>query len=129
MNCTVCKEPISETRLREIPNADKCIGCASQNDVPKTRRFDEQVGEDVVENYYTGPDTPEIEYQRERLSNLSFGIWPTDDMPLHRPHGSVLARGRAYHRPDEDVAVGVQGNTEDYADKDGAGEDDAMLRK
>ena len=119
MNCTVCNGPISEVRLKAIPGADKCITCASQNDVSKVRRFDERAGEDIVEDYYTGPDTPEIIHRRERLDRVGFGAWSyNDDYEGFYGH-PVAKRPRTSPRTARDneiVSVAKQGNLADYAE-------------
>lgn len=124
MNCTVCEEPISEARLRAIPNADRCIVCASKNDVPKIRRFDERAGETTVESYYTGPDTPEIREHRERLNNIGFGLW-NDSEEWSNAMSRRGSKNRAA-RQDEVVAITTQGDVQDYAEKGGEGENDAL---
>ena len=74
MNCTVCKEPISEARLiaiRKLGLRDtRCIECARQNDVPKIKRFDERRGEQEISTYFT--HNPYIEQAIKDLMEGSF---------------------------------------------------------
>src|ERR1039458_615968 len=113
MNCTVCTTEISDARLRAVPSATKCIVCASANDVPMTRRFDETVGEDTVQEYYTGPTTLDISMRQERLNHVAFGLWSTDNAPAgYRKSNKVRTA-----RPDENVAVTTQADVSELADK------------
>lgn len=126
MNCTVCKNPISEARLKAMPKADRCIVCAEKDDVPRTRRFDECIGDSTVESYYTGPDTPEIRQQQERLNHAVFGVWgDQEDCTLRSIGPKCKTRLK---REDEAVAIDEQGDLEDYAEKDGEGDTDALAR-
>ena len=114
MDCTLCKEPIPAERLKALPSADKCILCATLHDVPKTRRFDECIGDTTIENYYTGPDTPEIRQQQERLNHSVFGIWPEqEDFTLRSTGPKCKTR---VEKEDEVVAIAEQGDTEHYDD-------------
>lgn len=66
MDCTLCSNEISAARLKAMPGATLCISCASQNDVPCIRRYDDHTERgDVSETYYT--DNPLIDAEVERL--------------------------------------------------------------
>jgi hypothetical protein len=64
----VCGRPIAPARLKALPDVETCIDCARANDVPKIRRFDERVGEETVETYFT--HNPYIEEQIEELMRI-----------------------------------------------------------
>lgn len=55
MNCTSCGNPITETRLRAVPNATQCVMCLqSDGDVERTQGFmvwDHKTAPEL----YTGP--------------------------------------------------------------------------
>jgi len=113
MTCTMCSEPISTARLRAVPTADKCITCASKNDVPMTRRFDDHVGDVTVENYYTGKDTPEIVAYKGRLRRVDFSIWPSqDEVGNHYPRNGKMRSSRQ----DEIMSVSCQADVSELAE-------------
>jgi Prokaryotic dksA/traR C4-type zinc finger len=70
MDCILCNGPISEARLKARPHAALCIDCASQNDVPLIRRYDDHTAQgDVSETYYI--HNPAIVAEVERLRNFN----------------------------------------------------------
>ena len=73
MNCTVCKEEISAARLAAIPDASKCIGCATRYDVPLKRRYDEQTPDgEVISTEFT--HNPYIAAHIERFMTGTISI-------------------------------------------------------
>lgn len=72
MNCKLCELPISSARLKALPETLYCIKCVLVNgDVPKIKRHDDFVGEDVIETYYTKP-SPYLSTVIDRLYNSSY---------------------------------------------------------
>ncbi len=57
INCSMCGSPLSPERLTTMPESKLCVPCLeSVGDVPLIRRFDEFVGEDKFELFYTSDE-------------------------------------------------------------------------
>lgn len=92
--CAVCTEPISEKRLRWVPDAIMCVTCQEeQGDVPRIKRFDEYVGEDQVSTYFYRNDRIESEIAR------------TNGAALDAKALELLVRDNSFARSEMDNAV------------------------
>ena len=55
--CSRCKQAITPARLAAVPDTACCTKCvADSGDVPKIRRFDEPLGEEIISTYYQIPN-------------------------------------------------------------------------
>src|ERR1035441_10362670 len=71
MYCTVCSDLISVARLDAMPGATKCIVCASVNDAPMIRRYDDHSEVNYTECYFTSNSMIESEIERLRVDRKS----------------------------------------------------------
>ncbi len=92
--CLRCRKPLTTQRLRANPHAALCVPCLLRiGDVPRIRRFDEFIGEEKFELYYTS----DIEYmfgtQRNYvdISDDAINAALGDDQLLERVGNQVIA--------------------------------------
>ena len=94
MLCTVCGNEIQPNRIKAMnygtTDTATCIECATKNDVPRIRRFDDHTAEYTVETYFF--HNPLIEGAIQRFlsfRNCSGGAaaepstYTLDDVPAH----------------------------------------------